>query len=61
MDLKLSIEAQHDWNLRVLQRRDPAISRIVGSACFVSLYTFDTGARTCETVFMRLRLALLLD
>lgn len=41
LDLKLSFESTLAWNLKVLQRMDKQIIRIVGSACFVSIYDFD--------------------
>merc|ERR1712093_168412 len=42
MDLSMPFERRMAWNLSVLQRKDPHVVRIVGSASFVSLYDFDT-------------------
>lgn len=37
----MPFERRMAWNLSVLQRKDARVARIVGSACFVSLYDFD--------------------
>lgn len=50
MDLSLPFERRIAWNLTVLQRRDPSIVRIVGSASFVSLYKFDSSSRTWSRI-----------
>ena len=46
MDLNMSFESTMSWNLKVLQRIDKQIVRVVGTACFVSIYDFDKDSKS---------------
>lgn len=46
----MSVEAIHDFNFKVLQRRDAGLAHIQGTACFVSVYEFDRDCNACENI-----------